>query len=391
MRLGIRTLLWKREKIARRMLQHYADMVGPLASEGIELVLLAVASAGGGNSAGECGWISIYTSNKPLSQKCGAGVRKLRDYGVDAVLCLGCDDFISMESIKGIRSELRAGADLIGWETGYIVHADHGMMFWPGYPKDGPRAGEPFGPGKTYSKRLLDALDWDPWKGVTTERNLDGMIWERIQTALPDAKLRILPADVLGPIVDVKDEGSMSPWIGTQGRAPYNTPVPLPEALQILDHVGLGDLLPPADIHPTAVVDSSAKLGVGVTIGAFSYIGAFAEIGAFSTIGRYCEIRENCVVGERVSMGSRCTLSAGTTVGGGALLRYGFVACDKPGFDGEPIKRCMVGDDVNVGANVTLMPGVLLGQGCTIGACSQVRHDVPAGETWYGNPARRHR
>lgn len=39
------------------------------------------------------------------------------------------------------------------------------------------------------------------------------------------------------------------------------------------------------------------------------------------------------------------------------------------------------------GANVSIMPGVNIGENAEIGACSQVRHDVPDNEIWYGSPA----
>jgi acetyltransferase-like isoleucine patch superfamily enzyme len=34
------------------------------------------------------------------------------------------------------------------------------------------------------------------------------------------------------------------------------------------------------------------------------------------------------------------------------------------------------------------MPGLVIGRYAEIGACSQVRHNVPDNEIWYGNPAK---
>ena len=34
------------------------------------------------------------------------------------------------------------------------------------------------------------------------------------------------------------------------------------------------------------------------------------------------------------------------------------------------------------------MPGITIGKNSEIGACSQVRHDVPDNEIWYGSPAK---
>jgi acetyltransferase-like isoleucine patch superfamily enzyme len=42
-----------------------------------------------------------------------------------------------------------------------------------------------------------------------------------------------------------------------------------------------------------------------------------------------------------------------------------------------------------IGANVTLMPAKSIGSNCIIGACSQVRNDIPDNEVWYGSPAKK--
>ena len=96
------------------------------------------------------------------------------------------------------------------------------------------------------------------------------------------------------------------------------------------------------------------------------------------------------VVGPGASFGSRCTISAHGIIGANALIKYGFVLTDTPDLrDGGRKSAGSVGANALIGANVCLMPGCHIGNGAVIGACSQVRCDVPAGETWYGNPARK--
>lgn len=51
--------------------------------------------------------------------------------------------------------------------------------------------------------------------------------------------------------------------------------------------------------------------------------------------------------------------------------------------------RIRIGDGCFIGARVTILPGVTVGDGCIIGACSVVTKDIPPGEVWAGNPARR--
>lgn len=48
-----------------------------------------------------------------------------------------------------------------------------------------------------------------------------------------------------------------------------------------------------------------------------------------------------------------------------------------------------VGDDVRIGCNVSVLPYRKIGADARIGAGSVVTRDVPAGEVWCGNPARK--
>lgn len=139
----------------------------------------------------------------------------------------------------------------------------------------------------------------------------------------------------------------------------------------------------------TAVIHQSAKIGANTYIGHFCVIGPNVTIGHCCRFTAYCEIREGCVLGNNVSMGSRCTLSAGTIVCDGAQIKYGFVATDTPRVGEKERQPCTLKKNSKFGANVTIMPGVIVGENTQIGACSQVRHHVPDGETWYGNPAKK--
>lgn len=47
-----------------------------------------------------------------------------------------------------------------------------------------------------------------------------------------------------------------------------------------------------------------------------------------------------------------------------------------------------IGDDAYIGANATIRQGLSIGAGATVGMGAVVTRDVPAGETWAGNPAR---
>ena len=48
----------------------------------------------------------------------------------------------------------------------------------------------------------------------------------------------------------------------------------------------------------------------------------------------------------------------------------------------------IINKGAKIGAMSVIMPGVTIGEGAIIGACSLVKEDVPAGETWFGVPAK---
>jgi len=141
-------------------------------------------------------------------------------------------------------------------------------------------------------------------------------------------------------------------------------------------------------IHPTAIIGKNIKFGKDVKIGIFVIIGNNVEIGDNVSVKAFCEFRDGCKIGSNVSFGSRCTLANDTIVEDNVIIKYGFVSTDTPKL-GDPERRtCHLKEGSRYGANVTIMPGITIGKNSEIGACSQIRHDVPDNEVWYGNPAK---
>jgi UDP-2-acetamido-3-amino-2,3-dideoxy-glucuronate N-acetyltransferase len=138
-----------------------------------------------------------------------------------------------------------------------------------------------------------------------------------------------------------------------------------------------------------AVVLSGGVIGSGTKIGTYTKVGKKAVIGENCKFTAFCEVRDNCKLGDNVAMGSRGTLSAGTVVENDVIMKYAFVVTDTPVVGQEQIKSVgTLKKGSRFGANVTIMPGVTVGENSEIGACSQVRYDVPDNEVWYGNPAK---
>ncbi len=142
-------------------------------------------------------------------------------------------------------------------------------------------------------------------------------------------------------------------------------------------------------VEDYVVIGRRSLIGSGTKIGTHSKVGENVQIGKNCSFTAYCEIRDECNLGNFVSMGSRGTLSAHTIVEDDVIMKYSFVATDTPVLkEGNLKKTCVLKKGSRYGANVTIMPAVTIGANSEIGACSQVRQDVPDGEIWYGNPAK---
>lgn len=115
--------------------------------------------------------------------------------------------------------------------------------------------------------------------------------------------------------------------------------------------------LPPAvlapRVHPTARVGALTVIDAGTvratTIGAHTWLMCQVHVG------------HDCLVGSRVEIAPNTTLCG----------------------------HVEVADNVRIGCNVAVLPYRRIGAGARVGAGSVVTRDVPAGETWAGNPARK--
>lgn len=191
-------------------------------------------------------------------------------------------------------------------------------------------------------------------------------------------------------------------------------------------------------IHPTAIVHPEAQIGKNVSIGAYSVIGK-------ATIGDNCFIDSNVRIYDCVQMGNRCVVKSGSVIGGDG---FGFEKdSDGNRFRFPQLGEVIIGDDVEIGANTCIDRGSLadtiighhtkinnlchiahnnvignnveitgccnisgsntieddvwispnssvrgwihIGRGAIVGMGAVVVKDIPEGETWVGNPARK--
>ncbi|MEX1021975.1 MAG: NeuD/PglB/VioB family sugar acetyltransferase [Dehalococcoidia bacterium] len=114
-------------------------------------------------------------------------------------------------------------------------------------------------------------------------------------------------------------------------------------------------------VHPGAYVSPRAHVGVGVCVMHGVTVHVDARLGDFSIVNANASIDHDNVLGVGVSIGPGVTFPGHVTAG----------------------------DFSSVGAGVVARPGTTIGAGATVGAGAVLVKDVPPGEVWAGNPARR--
>jgi UDP-3-O-[3-hydroxymyristoyl] glucosamine N-acyltransferase len=219
-------------------------------------------------------------------------------------------------------------------------------------------------------------------------------------------------------------------------RAPERVPGIHPTA-----RIGRGAIMG-ADV----TIEEYAVIGAGAAVGDRVWIGPHAVVGDGATVGADCALYAHSTLYSGTELGERVIVQSGARVGSDG---FGYVFRDGQHARVPHVGRCVVGDDVEIGANTTIDRGsiddTVIGAGTKIDNLVQIGHnvkigrlcllmaqvgiagsaqiedgvilagqaginghitigagariagqagvfgDVPAGESWSGYPARRHR
>lgn len=146
-------------------------------------------------------------------------------------------------------------------------------------------------------------------------------------------------------------------------------------------------------IDPHAVVHPGATIGAGTRVWQFSIVMDGAVVGADCNLNAHTLVEGGAIVGDRV------TLKCGVFVWDGIHLEDDVFVGPNAVFTNDRLPRSRirpesfaqtrVGKGASIGGGAVILPGITIGAGAMIGAGAVVTRDVPAGETWIGNPARR--
>ena len=146
-------------------------------------------------------------------------------------------------------------------------------------------------------------------------------------------------------------------------------------------------------VHPLADVQTP-HLGAG------THIWQFCVLLPGARLGRDCNVNAQCLIENDVIVGDRVTIKPGVQLWDGLRVEDDVFIGPNVTFSNDKYPRSkrpprtftptVLRRGASIGANATVLCGVEIGAGAMVGASSVVTKDVPAGELWLGNPARRH-
>ena len=144
-------------------------------------------------------------------------------------------------------------------------------------------------------------------------------------------------------------------------------------------------------INQLAFVHPDAEIGDG------TFVWQFATVLPGAKIGRDCNLNAHTLVEGGAVVGNRVTLKCGVYVWSGITLEDDVFCGPNATFTNDKRPRSkqhpdsfpqtLVRKGASIGAGAIILPGLTIGEGAMIGAGAVVTKDVPAGETWVGNPA----
>lgn len=236
MKIIIMCPMWKRPILTNYIFNYYNKMKSALLPS-IDLILIAVGSEGKTSReiAERNGFDYLEYPNMPLNRKFNAGVKYAKYHDPDVLFLLNSDDIISADYFRAIKPEAETVVGLL--DIYFFDLENKNLGYWPGY-LDG-RKGEPIGPGRCFSRKVLEKCEWQPWpQEKKIKGGLDGRCRDRLKSL--GVKLKGRYMDEMGCFaMDVKTDINIWAW----NRLKYKEVIRGNKMKEILRKAGVDSIL----------------------------------------------------------------------------------------------------------------------------------------------------
>ena len=170
------------------------------------------------------GHTAFIVNNHPLARKFNMAAQYAE--GADYCIMLGSDDFLSEATLRHYVTLFEQGHDYIGVLDWWFYNSLNGeALYWAGYNKDANR-GHTCGAGRAISKRLMQAVGWQPWEQGYDKILDTGMDVRLAKVEHTKHVFNLKEAGLFG--LDIKTEENMTKF----ARWPNTVPVNAAELLE---------------------------------------------------------------------------------------------------------------------------------------------------------------
>lgn len=176
--------------------------------------------------------------------------------------------------------------------------------------------------------------------------------------------------------------------------------IPLPDDIEIQEFCSIGlhgpeggiTCGPRVRVRGHTVIYRTTTIGASVQFGHGVLVREYTRLGDDVSVGSHTVLEHHVVLEHRVRIHSGCFIPEWSVVREGAWIGPGAIVTNARYPNRPDTKATLEGVEVQsgavIGAGVVLLPGVTIGAGALVGAGAVVAHDIPAGSTVIGNPAR---
>lgn len=147
-------------------------------------------------------------------------------------------------------------------------------------------------------------------------------------------------------------------------------------------------------IRDFVIIEDNVQIGENLDTGSFIVIRNDVSIGDNVSIWSHCTIDPGVKIGDNVKIHNTNYIAQFTVIEDDVFIGPGCIFLnDKypPRYDKEVWEPPIIKKGTSIGGGSIIGPGVVIGENSIVGAGSIVLRDIPSGQIWFGNPAKRYR
>lgn len=197
MKIAIITAMWRRPHVFDLFGINTNKLISECSEHEIQVFVAGSEGDTSRSQAHEYDFNYIEHPNQPLYAKFNAATRLAGEWHPNYVMVMGSDDIMDLKMLRNYYRHMDKGVDLIGslgWYF-YDINKDFAYL-WNGYAEKWNK-GMTCGAGRMLSRKLMEALNWEPWQPQVLGEGMDRTMERRLKQ-IPHTRAAIAMGEGMG-------------------------------------------------------------------------------------------------------------------------------------------------------------------------------------------------